>query len=59
MANKFNNFFLNLDINNQEEEMDSSLHNVFQNEIVIKSKENDNYVKKLKEQIEKLDKLKN
>lgn len=52
-----NKFFLNLE-HESEEEMDGSIETVFQNEMCIMSKDNSNYVKKLREQIEKIDNLK-
>lgn len=51
-------FFLNLEIEASEEEMDSSIQTVFQNEMSLLTKDNSDYVKKLKEQIEKIDALK-
>lgn len=53
-----NKFFLNLE-QESEEELDGSFEPVFQNEVSIMSKDNSNYVKKLREQIAKIDDLKN
>lgn len=52
------NFFYNLEIESSEDELDGSIQTVFQNEMCIMTKENADYVKKLREQIEKVDKLK-
>ena len=51
-------FFLNLEVETSEEEMDSSVQTVFQNEMTLNSKDNLDYVKKLKDQIAKIDALK-
>lgn len=51
------NFFLNLDVESPDEEMDGSLQTIFQNETSIMSKDNSDYVRKLKEQISKIDSL--
>lgn len=51
-------FFLNLDVESPDEDIDGSLQTVFQNETSIMSKDNSDYVKKLKEQISKIDNLK-
>lgn len=58
MASFDSKFFLNLEVETSEEEMDSSIQTVFQNEMSLLTKDNSNYVKKLKEQIEKVDALK-
>jgi hypothetical protein len=51
-------FFLNLEIETSEEEMDSSVQTVFQNEVTLLTKDNSDFVKKLREQMEKIDNLK-
>ena len=52
-------FFLNLELDSSdEEEMDSSVQTVFQNEMTLSTKDNSDYVKKLREQIEKIDSMK-
>lgn len=51
-------FFYNLDLETSEGEMDGSLHVVFQNEMSAMSRDNDDYIRKLKEQIEKLERIK-
>lgn len=52
-------FFYNLDLETSEGELDSSLQIVFQNEMSVMSRDNNDYIIKLKEQIEKLDRMKN
>jgi len=51
-------FFLNLDLKNHEEDTDGSIQEVFQNEMVVMSRDNCNYVSNLKKQLKKLDNLK-
>lgn len=51
-------FFLNLE-QESEEEMDGSIETVFQNQLCLMSKDNTGYVKNLREQLKKMDKLKN
>lgn len=51
-------FFLNLDLKNHEEDTDGSIQEVFQNEMVVMSRDNCNYVSNLKKQLKKLDDLK-
>lgn len=50
-------FFLNMDLENPNTDMDSTIQTVFPNEIIIQSKENSNYVQKLREQMAKFDSL--
>jgi len=57
MALADKNFFLNLE-DDDDEELDPTLSTVFQNEMSIMSKDNSDYVKKLKDEIEKIDRLK-
>lgn len=52
-----NNFFLNLDIEDTEANEDNTIQQIFQNELVVLSRDNSNYVKKLKEQLKLLDQL--
>lgn len=51
-------FFYNLDLEASEGEPDSSLQVVFQNEMSMMSKDNNDYIRKLKEQVKRLDNMK-
>lgn len=51
------NFFLNLDLESSEAE-DGSIQTVFQNETYALSKDNSDYVKNLRRQLDALDRLK-
>lgn len=57
MALADKNFFLNLEDDNAEE-MNTTLDTVFQNEMAIMSKDNSDYVKNLRNQIAKVERVK-
>lgn len=58
MASVGSDFFLNLEIETSDEETNSNVQTVFQNELSLFTKDNLDYVEKLRKQIEKIDSLK-